>query len=461
MLLVLLLCGFCTVFYTIVSFRHFILKREFDGFFIVSLLFDLVFGIFPTVISWQVVFDGSQSAYIKSILDMSEEGIIALIYYYVMALIGFCGIILGYFGRIKKPKNIASFGAIELKSSKFNNNLMSVVAWICLFVGAISLFLWSKAYGSIFALMENANRVRSGFGIANSLAFFKHPANSVLIATLMFFTMVFKGADYNKKNIAKKTADFIGLLTASFLSYLYLIANDGRLTILIFLLAVLWIAVSGKKIKNIGNVILMGFCVLVLGVLLLNQMDNITNYIRFGVWTKTDSSSSLLASIVHELGFLPRGGQTCITSAWNGKVKLTIWDDVVTGIFAWLPTKFKPSSFEDVWNINTILIFGDLSVSHGQSPCSIITQGDYDIRSFGVVLFCLILGKFARIVDNWDLTGSTLIYFAIKADIMEMLFRVVPYFSIYDIILGFFPLTIMIVIYKFTSIVDYTIKKRG
>lgn len=124
MLLVLLLCGFCTVFYTIVSFRHFILKREFDGFFIVSLLFDLVFGIFPTVISWQVVFDGSQSAYIKSILDMSEEGIIALIYYYVMALIGFCGIILGYFGRIKKPKNIASFGAIELKSSKFNNNLM-------------------------------------------------------------------------------------------------------------------------------------------------------------------------------------------------------------------------------------------------------------------------------------------------------------------------------------------------
>lgn len=104
MLLVLLLCGFCTVFYTIVSFRHFILKREFDGFFIVSLLFDLVFGIFPTVISWQVVFDGSQSAYIKSILDMSEEGIIALIYYYVMALIGFCGIILGYFGRIKNQK---------------------------------------------------------------------------------------------------------------------------------------------------------------------------------------------------------------------------------------------------------------------------------------------------------------------------------------------------------------------
>lgn len=53
----------------------------------------------------------------EGVSDMSEEGIIALIYYYVMALIGFCGIILGYFGRIKKPKNIASFGAIELKSS--------------------------------------------------------------------------------------------------------------------------------------------------------------------------------------------------------------------------------------------------------------------------------------------------------------------------------------------------------
>ncbi len=463
MLFVLLLCIFCTVVYTGISFNHLILKREIDGFFIVAMMYALVFGVFPTVISWQIVFNGSQSAYIKSILDISDEGTVALLYYYLIAFIGFWGIVLSYFGKIRKTTEIATRNVHKLKSGGFNNRLMSVVAWLCLLVGSISLFLWSKAYGSIFVLMKNANKVRSGFGIVNSLAFFKHPAKAVLIATLMFFTMVFKDAEKNRKNKTKKIIDCIGLLIASFLSYLYLIANDGRLTILIFLLAILWLVAAGKKIQNVTKMVFMGGCILILGVLLLNQMDNITYYIRFGVWNRSTNDGSLMQSIIHELGFLPQGGQTCIISAWNEKVQLTILDDMVTGLFAWFPTKFKPTGFEDVWNINTILMFGNLDVSHGQAPCSIVTQGYYDIRFLGVLLFCVALGKIARKIDDWDLAGNTLVYFAIKAEIMEMLFRSVPYFSLYDLILGFFPLVIMLAIYKIVGAIDYAIekKKRG
>lgn len=458
MVVVLILCIFCTIMYTAFSIHHFVIKKEFDGLFITTMMYDLVFGIFPLIISLQIVFTGSQYDYINSILDLSEEGINALIYYYFMAFTGFVAIWLSYFSEIRKYSSKIKRENYSMVANENKNSLMPIVAWSCLFVSAVSLFLWSKAYGTIFTLMKNANKVRSGpglGGVTNNLAFFKHPTKIVLIATQMFFILIFKDKSGNGKIRAKRIANIIGFLISSILSGFYLVANDGRLTILIFLLSLLWLTTAGRKNQNVVKTILCGCCVLIISILLLYQMDNITHYLRFGVWKKSEIQGKLLYSVIKELGFLPRGGQTSVMSAWNGKVKLTFIDDLVTGLFAWVPTKFKPIGFEDVWNINTILIFGDLSVSHGQQPCSIITQGYYDLRYLGVIFFCIMLGRFVKKVDAWDLNEGTLFTLVVKANIMGMLFRVVPYFSFYDIILGFFPLIVVIVVYKTLIAIDY------
>lgn len=457
MTVVFILSVICVFVYSGILLWHFSHKKEIDGFFIVSFMYDVVYGILPALLSWEVLFDGSQSNYVKRILDLSSEGILALLYYYLYALLCFIVVTLAYYGRIKQLQ-LDDRRPIS-KKNKYPDSLLPTVAWICLAIGMCSLYLWSKAYGSIFILMQKANSVRSGYGgVTNSFAFFKHPAKVVMLCTMLFLTLILKG-NPTKKITVRSISDFVGFILSSICSYLYLIANDGRLTIMIFLLALFWMFFAGKKIKHASRAILVGCVVIALGLLLLLQMDNITRYIRTGVWISENSGEKVTELIIRELGFLPQGGQTSILSAWNGKVGLTAGDDLITGVFAWIPTKFKPSGFDDVWNTNTILIYGDLSVLHGQAPCSIVTQAYYDLRFAGIILFGILLGNFVRKVDDWKPSEDAMVKYAVKANIMEMLFRAVPYFSMFDIVLGFFPLLVVIVIYRAVAIVKHAIQR--
>lgn len=457
MTVVFILSVICVFVYSGILLWHFSHKKEIDGFFIVSFMYDVVYGILPALLSWEVLFDGSQSNYVKRILDLSSEGILALLYYYLYALLCFIVVTLAYYGRIKQLQ-LDDRRPIS-KKNKYPDSLLPTVAWICLAIGMCSLYLWSKAYGSIFILMQKANSVRSGYGgVTNSFAFFKHPAKVVMLCTMLFLTLILKG-NPTKKITVRSIRDFVGFILSSICSYLYLIANDGRLTIMIFLLALFWMFFAGKKIKHASRAILVGCVVIALGLLLLLQMDNITRYIRTGVWISENSGEKVTELIIRELGFLPQGGQTSILSAWNGKVGLTAVDDLITGVFAWIPTKFKPSGFDDVWNTNTILIYGDLSVLHGQAPCSIVTQAYYDLRFAGIILFGILLGNFVRKVDDWKPSEDAMVKYAVKANIMEMLFRAVPYFSMFDIVLGFFPLLVVIVIYRAVAIVKHAIQR--
>lgn len=448
MVFLLIICMVFTLVYSTCVLWHFFKKREFDGLLVVGGIYDLVFGIFPTLISWQIVFHGSQSEYIKSVLDFSNDGIRALVFFHILAFIGFAGIWFSYYGRnersVARRNNRHRLDAIRSIDAR-----MPIVAWICLVIGAVSLVLWAKAYGSIFVLIEKANMVRSGYGgVVNKLAFFKRPASVVLFCTLMFYTLVLNGKD-GKGITATKCLNVLGLGLSMGLSYLYLMANDGRLVILTFLLQLVWLTVAGRKIKSVLKTTLLGGGLLIAGILLISQMDSITHFIRVGTWEK--SESSVFAAMVRELIFLPRGGQTCIMAVWDKKIGLTIIDDLVTGVFAWVPSGLKPSGFQDVWNTNTLLIFGNLDVTHGQQPCSIINQGYYDLRFVGVIVFSVLLGKCTKMVDKWDMKDGLLILRPIKAFSLEMLFRCVAYCSLYDIILGLFSLAVVLIVYACTE----------
>lgn len=102
MTVVFILSVICVFVYSGILLWHFSHKKEIDGFFIVSFMYDVVYGILPALLSWEVLFDGSQSNYVKRILDLSSEGILALLYYYLYALLCFIVVTLAYYGRIKQ-----------------------------------------------------------------------------------------------------------------------------------------------------------------------------------------------------------------------------------------------------------------------------------------------------------------------------------------------------------------------
>lgn len=455
MIFALLLCSVCTVFYTFVFF--YILKRQrtMSGFVVVVGMYDVVYGILPLMIFLQLATDGNLITYIQNIIDTSYEGILALVYHYVYALIGFSCMVLLYFSRPIKKVTVKNFLCQEEQNEIKATEL---TAWISLIVGAISLTLWSKAYGSIGALILQANRVRSGMGaVKNGLAFFKHPATVLLITAYLFFVLVIN----SKEKLSSKIPNIVGLIISVYLAYLFLMANDGRLTTLLFFVGFIWIISCRKKIISVTKTSFKLIIVLFVGMLFILKLDSITYLIRYGTWPEIAESTGLFTSVIKELIFLPLGGQVSVQAAWTGKVGITIFDDIMTGFFSWFPTKFKPSAFIDVWNTNTYLIYGNLNRRlHGQVPCGIITQGYYDMRLFGVVIVCAFVAFFVKSFDKVDVEDFTAFQYAIGAKIILTIFRAIPYFSFYDIILGFFPIVEIILIKYFAESCIKTIRRR-
>ena len=446
MYILLLECIICTAIYTLITVRELIKQREFSGFFVAIAMYDLVFGIFPTVVVSELLWDGQDSRFLQSLIDVSDSGIDALIYYYLLALIGFIVLFLSYHGKIclttRKGSNSSTLRGGNNEEPHFGRFILT--AWGCLLVGIISLYLWSNAYGSIFNLILEANAVRSGMGsVVNGLAFFKHSARLVLLCSFLFISLCFKSQGILKKGFYK-FVNFMGLIVSVIASTLFLLADDGRLSIVLFLLAAFWLLLAGKTFEHIGKVIIGGMAIVFFSLFLLNEMDSITHFIRMGEWVEPENL--LISSMIHELSFLPVGGQVSVLASWNNEVHLTLFDDLVTGLFAWFPYSLKPSGFEDVWNINTILIWGNMSVSHGQWPCSFITQANYDLRFFGVLIYSLIAGRILKGIDKWQLDDNSLFKIAIKASFIEFIVRGVAYFSFYDIMLGLFPIVIAIMI---------------
>lgn len=463
-MIILLVISFISTFiYTFVTLRSFFKARAVTGFLVCAAMYDVVYGIFPLCVFFQVAIGNRDIISALRMIDFSQEGVLALIYHYLYALCGFFAIFLSYYGRIRKNK-IQQQYALEqpyVSEKAISNQATYLTAWTCLIIGAVSMLLWSFAYGSIFQLIQQANRVRSGYGlVSNSLAFFKHPTKVLLVTSYLFLSLYIK-AERNRPVSSRKILTFIGLVCSLLLSYLYLMANDGRLTIVLFALGLFWLCCSsGKKINRPGRSLITFIFLIVLALILLIKMDDITYYLRYGMLPVRSSNKDLFSSIIGELSFLPLGGQVSILSAWHDKISVTVFDDLVTGIFAWLPTPYKPQGIEDVWNINTKLIYGDLSVLHGQAPCGIITQGYYDMRFIGILLVCIALGLALKKFDKTDQADWTVMRYAIGAEELLILIRCVPYFSLYDIVLGLFPILIMILVYQVWKSILYTIEKR-
>lgn len=439
-----LICTASTLIYTICTVRELYQKRELTGFFIASAMYDLVFGILPMAIVAQLLWNGDETRFLQGILDLTSDGVYALIYYYLLAFLGFSILYLSYHSQINiRLKLITNQGQKEFKGRNSTQNFL-ILSWLSLSIGIISLYLWSRAYGSIFNLILEANAVRSGVGsITNSLAFFKHPARLVLICNFLFFTYLFKNKS-SKMQLFHKFCGSIGLIITFLCSILFLLANDGRLTIVLYILAILWLGKSGTKIHHIQRTVFGGIGMICISVFLINEMDSITHFIRFGEWI--NNGQSITSSMIRKLSFLPMGAQTSVLAGWNNEVGFTFIDDLVTGLCAWFPSSLKPTGYEDVWNINTILIWGGISLSHGQYPCSFITQAYYDLRVIGIILYCWGAGKVLKKIDRWSFDDSSFLTMSLKAVIMEFILRGVAYFSFYDIMLGLFPIAIVVIL---------------
>lgn len=435
-------CLISTIVYSTVIYKYFIKIKKIDTLVVALGMFDIVYGIFPLLLLLQWHNSIEISRFVNSFALFDETCVIYLLYHYIYAFIGFIMILIGFFSTKKTSASILT--------KDINSRELKSIAWISLIIGIISLILWAKAYGTIFDLILQANAVRSGMGsVSNAMAFFKRPASLLLLTSYLFFSMLFK---CKMSGLITKFLTFSGLLISVVCSVLYLLANDGRLTTVMFLSGFFYLYILNKRIRY-PKVFLFGLpCVGVVSFYLLSYMDSITYFLRFGIWQSELAGESIINKLLHELFFLPLSGQKSMYYNWDNTRSYTLGDDLVTGLFAWFPYSLKPDGFSDVWNINTIQIFGDLNILHGQYPCTLISQCVYDLGLLGVILICYLFGKGLRLVECFYDNNSSPLTMAVYANVILIIMRAVPYFSFYDIMMGLFTIFLLFIIKKIVEI---------
>lgn len=356
----------------------------------------------------------------------------------ILTIIGYLILHFGY--RIKQKESKAYTSFTEQK-----NLLISVIFSL---ISAVSLYLWASGYGGINGLLASANQIRAGWvSSSNSFAFFKHFVPVSLLASWMLFNMIIRK---EAKGAFAKIGILILLLCNVALSSIYIQANDGRLllAVYIFLFFVLYLKHQYEiKKANIAPLLLKFGIVFIIVVLILFNADTILSIMRNDSSVSTESgNSNLLNTVTKEFSFIISGTQTALIQNSSDDGKLMIVNDVVNGVFAWLPTSLKPIKLEDVWDYNTRIIN---TGGYGQSPTSIVAQSIYDLSLFGIIIIPLIYGILIKKIENvLEKRKGHVFYDTVYVVLGYYLCKGLPYFSLYNIMINTFFIFIAIIIYN-------------
>lgn len=340
-----------------------------------------------------------------------------------------------YFGyKIGRSNNK---GNRNLQINPIHNRNITLATLIFLIISGISLYLYTSGYGGIVQTMMLGGQIRASFiQSENHFTFFKHFIPLSIISSLLIYTDVFIFKHRNRIFIK-----ILLLVVSVVISLVYIMANDGRLLAGLYLLLFIIIKfkyklefkrTSLKKLVYTG----VGVCILILMIIILSE--SWFNTIR-DVSSDTTDKQTLLDSILREFNFIYVGLHTAVYYHINSNIDFVAINDLINGLFAWLPTSAKPLIYEDVWDFNTRMINDG---GYGQSPLNIVGQSFNDLGLIGEVtipfLFMYIVGRIEKKLIN-DYSTSGLVFFCI---IGFYLGKAMTYFSFYNIMMNVFFIAI-------------------
>lgn len=314
---------------------------------------------------------------------------------------------------------------------RLNKDKSQSLAVILLFIGSASFFLWSYAYGGIINVVLIGDYIRAGQSqINNSLAFMLHPARVLLFATLLFALLVKKGT--------RKTLNSILLLISFVLSVFLLLAMDGRFMAAMFFVMLFFCATdifAAHEITKKKVFLMSGLALLAL--FFISIMDSITEIIRLG--SVSDEYTPDDPFLIREFTYVIKSGAFSVDWKMKHPDDYMIFDDLITGLFAWLPTAFKPDGFTQIWQFNTHLQAGT-QYTLAETPCEMVSTSVYDLGFFGIIIFGLFWGSVIRYVDIKGRQNHSIISKAVYCYMAYIFIRLSAYCQLYDVVKDLFPI---------------------
>lgn len=430
----LFLCNFFVYLY--IEYKQFNSLHKIKAITYIRLIYMFLYGLVPGILII-TQYDGE----VFGAIDYSSEGVFALFLLYFCTILGYIFLGLGYRLKFKNKFKIVGLNLFLNINKKSNELLIYLSAIIGLILGGVCLHLWSMAYGNIFGLIKVASMVRSGYSsVTNAFAFFKHPAGLVIISSIMFFVLIIN-SNYSKQIILK-----LLFLISLFLSITYLLACDGRTGMAFYLFQYVLVFMYCKRteitVKYRTMLLIVAIAIILL--LIIQNLNTVTYYIRTGNWVASTSETNLFLSILSNFEYTVVSGQFILQNRIKMNIDYTIFNDILTGIFAWIPSSLQPINMLTVWEYNTSLITnGEKS---GTLPCDIITLSIYDLGILGTIIIPIFWGIVIKKIDGL-LEGSNKFNKILFVLLLPSFIGGVTGCSLYNMLLNTFEVFIIGIVY--------------
>ena len=385
----------------------------------------------------------------RSYRNVNYENPYHVKYFYIallFSIVGYLSLNIGLKIKIKVNKKNKD----KAYSKNPNNFLLSAI--LILIIGWIALFLWTHVYGSLTGIFKYASAIRSGYvEIKNKFTYVKPFCPFLLIAFYMFFIILL---DSKNKKAPYKILLCIGLIVSFIGSYIYIIANDGRMLMIIFFLVLIFYYLDYKKIKtNIKSVIIMGI-VSIMSIGVLGNLDAITAHIRLGRNIE-NSRTDIIETVGSEFSFVYFNNLNILffkdNGIYNGSTELA---DLKSLLFSWVPTSMKMGKVVNLYDFNTSFY---PSVTWNL-PTDLITASIYKFGYIGIIILPIFVGmlagKIEKIFEKKTSSYSNLMYYLLS---IFLGLRFIVYYDLSQILFGSFYIILSALLIK---TVDYFSRKK-
>lgn len=283
---------------------------------------------------------------------------------------------------------------------------------IITFIGMISIYLWTKAYGKPWDIIKYASRIRSGHVVIYNKFTFLKPFCYFSIAGF-YNNIIFKNKKYS---IINKFLFTINILCSA----LFVLANDSRSFILSIVLCLIMYKLNKKlkiNIKLVSKFILIFICL----IFFFGKIDTFTYRIRNKEWKKNDNSK-IINIITDNFAFT-------YTNVINIQYLIDIGeynksseiDDIKMICMAWIPTRYKSENTSNLFEKNTSYY----EAFSGTVPTDIITASIYKFNYFGLVFMpifiSLLLKKLEDSLSREKSDYSFMIYNIVASSVCQTL----------------------------------------
>ncbi len=411
---------------------------------VTRLMFAFVYGFLPAIIFYR------QYLGISSLrLSMTYLDIINFYKVFVFSIFLYILLSIGYGDVNLSKKNLLIEECKELNVTPEIKSIWTICSFILLIIGWLSLHLWTKAYGSMWEFIQNANMIRSGLGEKkNSLAFFKEFAK---VINFGFYGML--ALTLYEKNRIKKSIFLIATIIGLCGALIFTMASDSRISVGFTILGAVFIVVDYNikyRNKTIKSQILIVAIALVAAYFCIIMSDSVMTSMR----AEKDyvyEEVGMLDSVEKEFGFVIKTQQKAMQMLNDSEIESKLLDDVTRALFAWLPSRFHPKGLtsKSLWTYNTEI----LDYPSGTQPTDILSAGIHYGGLFTLFLTPLLYGMLLKKIDIIaSKKRNNLLVSAFYYGLLATFIQLVSHFQLYSIVLKFFAVFLCWVFYEFSKV---------